>query len=648
MRKRVSFFIFFLIAISAAAQMKRLLKDRIAESWLNKDWYGAEQYLGRLYQRDSSDKVTWQYAEAARLNNNMLLAHSLYARLSARDEGKRYPLAFYWLGHVLKAREKYGEAKKSFGRFLQLDLPDEKYEYYNRKSKLELEACDHAPLMRKKRVVRKIESLGSSFNTRSSEFSAVEVDSTLYFSAVRVPERRDAAQMNADVYGKIFRSDRRRGKWTRPKPLDTLVNSLKAHNANPSFSADRSMLVFSRCKTRNWAEYDCQLCMSVTEGSRQHAGKILPAPVNIDGYNSTQPHLALVDSLPVLFFVSDRPGGKGGYDIWYSRMSNGVFSEPENAGAKINTADDELTPWYRNRDSTLYFSSTYLKGLGGYDIFRSRFEKGGFAEPVNAGYPVNSSYNDVYFSVNSAETKVYLSSNRPGSVSENKSNCCNDLYMFSIDTVPPKVPPPPIDTVKVREQEMRQLVPLTLYFHNDEPDPRTKQTTTTKSFDALHRSYMKMQVAYIEQFATGLEGEAQDQATSDMEAFFADSVEAGFQDLERFTHLLEEVLLKGETVKITMRGYCSPLASTDYNINLAKRRISSLRNYFMQVRHGVFEKYVNAPEGSGGRIIFEEVEVGELPVSKVSDNLKDKRSSVYSPDAASERKIQIIAVSFGS
>jgi hypothetical protein len=97
-----------------------------------------------------------------------------------------------------------------------------------------------------------------------------------------------------------------------------------------------------------------------------------------------------------------------------------------------------------------------------------------------------------------------------------------------------------------------------------------------------------------------------------------------------------------------MKGYCSPLASTNYNVNLAKRRISSLRNYFMQVNNGIFQQYVNNDTPGKGKIIFEDVDIGELPVSRASDNFKDKRNSVYSPFAASERKIQIIAISFGA
>ena len=116
----------------------------------------------------------------------------------------------------------------------------------------------------------------------------------------------------------------------------------------------------------------------------------------------------------------------------------------------------------------------------------------------------------------------------------------------------------------------------------------------------------------------------------------------------RFAEMLQKVVLNNETVKITFKGYCSPLASSDYNINLAKRRISSLENYFTEYKNGWFLKYINNPNDKEGKIIFEEVDIGELSVSKASDDYKDKRNSVYSPKAAGERKIQILAIQFGN
>ena len=102
---------------------------------------------------------------------------------------------------------------------------------------------------------------------------------------------------------------------------------------------------------------------------------------------------------------------------------------------------------------------------------------------------------------------------------------------------------------------------------------------------------------------------------------------------------------KGNECIVTLKGYCSPLASTDYNIHLAKRRVSCLRNYFNEYKDGAFRKYMN---GADALLKFEEENIGELMAdASISDNPNDLRNSVYSRKAAKERKIQIIAISTG-
>lgn len=295
-------------------------------------------------------------------------------------------------------------------------------------------------------------------------------------------------------------------------------------------------------------------------------------------------------------------------------------------------------------NKTLYFSSTWHKGLGNFDIFTSEFKDNAFTDAQNIGYPINSSYNDIYYSVNSKKDKAYISSNRLGSYFEDKPNCCNDIYSFPI--TPLTEPPKPIDTTVLLINQMKVLVPLTLYFHNDEPEPKTKVIITKKNYKKTYEDYTVLKSKYFSEYAKGLEGDQKDFAINRIENFFADSVDAGMQDLDKFALLLDQVLLRGEKVKITMKGYCSPLASTDYNVNLAKRRISSLRNYFMEYGNGKFVKYVDNTNDAEGRIEFFNEDIGELPVSTVSDDVKDVRNSVYSPFAASERKIQIIAISY--
>jgi hypothetical protein len=155
-----------------------------------------------------------------------------------------------------------------------------------------------------------------------------------------------------------------------------------------------------------------------------------------------------------------------------------------------------------------------------------------------------------------------------------------------------------------------------------------------------------MREQYKKEYSKGASEKDYERATNDIEALFDDSVDAGMQDLEKFAQLLIKVLKNNEKVTITMKGFCSPLASTDYNVNLAKRRISSLKNYFMEYENGILLKYVNNQNSSEGSITFYEEEIGELKARpNVSDDYYDTKNSVYSPAAALERKIQIIAIS---
>ncbi len=661
MRGRVFYIALLLVSVLVSkAQSNYQLRSQIIEAESNKDWFSACQYYNRLYYSDSTNlKMRFGYANAARLSYDYDVALRLYTGLAAIDNGRRFPLTFYWIGQLLKSKQKYKEAKKWFSKFYKLNLKKGKYTYFKNKAKLEMEACDIAQIvLTEMGKVNPLEHLDATINSKQSEYGAFEKDSSLYFSSVRVPERKtapkDVQEAQAEAakiyYSKIFKSDVKNQKFKKIKQLDTLINSNYLNNANTCISEDNTTMIVSRCRALNASDYQCDLYESHYDGKKWKQAEKMPEPVNQPSFSTTQANLTKLDGKDVLFFVSDRPRGEGGLDIWYSyKNKDGSYEKPVNAGNKVNTPDDDVTPWYVDETKTLYFSSTYHKGFGGFDVFKSSFSNGQFLEPENLYLPINSSHNDLYYTVSKDGRRMYLSSNRTGALFENKQNCCNDIFRYTVtvDSVKGETPVLRIDTVKIMREQMKLLVPLTLYFHNDEPDPRTKNTSTSKSYETTFTEYKALEPQYTKEYSAGLKGMAKEIAANRITNFFSDSLESGLDALNHFSDLLEKVLRNGETVKITMKGYCSPLASTDYNINLAKRRISSLKNYFATTKNGVFNKYVNNVNEGEGKIIFEQVDIGELPVSKVSDNFLDKRNSVYSPFAASERKIQIIAISFG-
>ncbi|MFN9596094.1 MAG: hypothetical protein ACK560_04830 [Bacteroidota bacterium] len=365
-------------------------------------------------------------------------------------------------------------------------------------------------------------------------------------------------------------------------------------------------------------------------------------------YTTTQPTIEARGAEGyTLYFASDRPGGLGKMDLWKSDFdANMRFSEPVNLGSTINTFDDEMTPYMDTRHGVLYFSSYGHAGLGGMDIFKSNRENGAFSAPENIGKGYNTSQNDVYFTINNHDEKGTLTSNRTGSLFIASKTCCYDIYYhepLKIDTLVVAVSDTPkVDsTLKadpINKEYYEDFLPLSLYFDNDEPDKRTLAVTTNKSYDKLYRDYISRIPDYKQNYADG----KRDRKISDTEidSFFTNTVTYAWNMLNGFCAKVEKAMKAGVVLELEIRGRASPLAETAYNVNLSRRRISSLQNYLRQYNNGALRSYFDS-----GKLKLTEVPAGEsLSKSGVSDNRGDVRNSVYNPNAASERLIELIGV----
>jgi hypothetical protein len=139
----------------------------------------------------------------------------------------------------------------------------------------------------------------------------------------------------------------------------------------------------------------------------------LPHKLNINTkYIETSPMLSADGT--TLYFISDRPGGSGGKDIWASeRLANNQWGEPYNLGDAINTSDDEESPFLMLDGTTLYFSSKGHNSYGGYDVFVStRNDSGAWSAPENLGDPVNTTSDDYYYITDSYGKMAYYSSDK--------------------------------------------------------------------------------------------------------------------------------------------------------------------------------------------------------------------------------------------
>ena len=144
-------------------------------------------------------------------------------------------------------------------------------------------------------------------------------------------------------------------------------------------------------------------------------------PFNDDGCSTEHP--ALNKDETQLYFASDRPGGFGSFDLYrVSIRSDGLFGNPTNLGASINTDKKEQFP-YLDTENNLYFASNGHPGFGLLDIFVSKYDSGTYKKPDNLGLPVNSGYDDFSISFHS-EKDGFFSSNRPSGKGS------DDIYSF--------------------------------------------------------------------------------------------------------------------------------------------------------------------------------------------------------------------------
>ncbi len=612
------------------------------DTYASGDYYNAAVYYKQLLDKDATNlELAYKYANSCRLYNNYVDAEKWYLNILKSNNSKAYPLALYYFAEMNKYNGKYESAIKNYSEYYNINK--DKNDYYALKAKQEIESSEYAIKLMKDTIKVDITHLGKNINTPYSEFGAIQLgDSMLIFSSFRRIVSSDFESLLPDAFlSKVYTSNLSVAGYSNAKELRGAINDPEINTANISINKHSFKAYFTRCDLSDNGDLTCAILVSELKNGKWQKAKKLNNKVNLEGFTSTQPCIALINDKEVLYFTSNRPGGFGQLDIWYSLYSNGDFQQPVNLGSVINTPGNEITPFYDENSPKLYFSSDWHKGLGGYDIFKSDGNQNQWTEPQNLGYPINTSYNDLYYTVNEDSLEGYLTSNRPGSFFIKGETCCNDIFFYEYKPVLNKKEIK-TDTLNV-SQTIHLLLPITLYFHNDEPDPATMRTTTDKNYKQCLADYFAMKDKYKLEYSKGLSGVDKQKAIDDIEQFFNSYVRNSFRDLEKFTELLLKDLQNGSEVKITVKGYASPLNNEEYNVNLTKRRIASLVNYLKEYNGGIFLPYFEGNAQNKGRLVIYEEPLGKSLADKsVSDNPNDQRNSVYSRAAANERKIQIL------
>jgi len=644
MMKHLVFCFFLLQVIISSGQTPQQLRTTGDDAFKTSNYHSAVIYYEAFLEMEPDNiDVMFSLAESYRFLFNYASAYSAY--LTVWNQAKiKFPMSGFNAAMMLKSMERYPEAAEMFQRYIEHG-PSDDVLVSGERALYEVAACDSAMKMiakPKDLVIRNFNEV----NTPWSEFNPTPFgDSLFYFSALRPLLESDNPMLaTGDYRAQLYVASYGAGGLRNPAPLHANINGKDKHTANITITQDGNRAYFNRCEYNNF-KLRCDIWVSEQRNNQWGRAKKLPKPLNGENFTTTQPYVTSdpVSGNDLLYFSSDRPGGMGGLDLWFCIISNEEPQQPINLGSIINTPGDEITPFYHELTGTLYFSSDWHYGLGGFDIFSSSGALSSWEKPKNAGSPVNTGANDFFFVIG-ADNESFLTSNRPGSMTFREQTCCNDIYLINEfkEEIPfvsevIEIPEPSI------KEDILELLPLSLYFDNDHPDPRTTSSVTKLTYEETWKAYMKQRRRFIDEYAKGLEEFEMYYAITEMEDFFDNYVESSFKKLEILAGLLLHDLKKGSNVALKVRGFTSPLTTEEYNIVLSKRRISSLVNYFRSWNDGILIPYMDFVSDNGATFEILEEPAGEALANPfVSDNPQDRRKSVYSKAASLERRIQIM------
>ncbi len=371
-----------------------------------------------------SDYVNHQLAASYRLNFDYINASIYYKKVVNNGS---YPNDAYYYAISLMNLKDYKGAMANLEELLNSTTNDSIKTAIQKK----ISSCYFAldtNSFKQQIVVKKMDTV--VFNAGTASFAAMYWGSAtkLLFTSARKggvlldPEKQDSRYLCDLYYTELKDSG-----WMKPINFGRPVNT-GLHEASSVISSD-DIMFFTRWSDANRNEAFIYMA-KMKDGYFFEAYK-LSETVNRVGYKSIQPYVSFDGTK--LFFSSNKPGGKGGYDLYVCNINeSGLTGEAVNLSS-LNTPGDESTPFYHSISNTLFFSSNGHTGLGGLDIFKSTLnvDDSVYAFPKNLGRPINSSKDDAYFILDRLQAKGYFSSDREDCPGGN----CYDIYEFDNEPI---------------------------------------------------------------------------------------------------------------------------------------------------------------------------------------------------------------------
>ena len=442
------------------------------------------------------------------------------------------------------------------------------------------------------------------FTSRRADYSPMLLGDEyeqIYFTSTRNDAQGDELSgITGTKAGDIFYSEKDdKGKWSRPEAIATGLNTDYDEGAC-CFTPDGKEMYLTQCVTDPASPRFAQIVTS----SRSDAawGKVQKLEITQDTL-STYAHPAISPDGEWLYFVSDMPGGMGGYDIWRVRITPSGLGGVENLGAPINTPGDEMFPTFRP-NGDLYFSSNGHIGMGGLDIYIARIdEKTQQYKIEHPGYPLNSEADDFGMTFEGPHNRGFFSSNRKD------GRGYDHIYSFQNPEI--------VTTMKgwVYEKDGYELPAAQVMVVGNDGTYRKLPVKSDGSFTLpIHPEVDYLVMASCKGFLNHKEELRIDSAKESKEyvlQFPLASISAPvlidniFYDFDKATltpastqalDKLVALLKENSHVTIELSAHCDYKGNSEYNKRLSQRRAQTVVDYL--IAHGI-EKERLTPVGYG-------------------------------------------------
>ena len=360
-----------------------------------------------FYKLKQYDKALEQFTKAKEINKDVNRETYLYLGKIYQGDGKFEQAATEYTTYKGKASSK--------------EQKEEDIEVY-------INQCTNAKNFIAVPVDVTVENMGAEINSKYDDGSpAISADAQKIVFNSRRPETTDAP-MDVEGDGKFFQDiyistfDTLTKKW---KPAETVPGSVntEAHDAVTSLSADGKQIYIYKNDVKGESRGGDIYLSKIVNGKWR-----TPEPMGKE-VNTTywEGGGCISSDGKTLIFTSERKGGFGNADIWVlKRISKHEWGKPENIGAEVNSAFDEVGVFLAPDNKTLFFCSNGNGSMGGYDIFKTTLENGKWTKPVNLGYPINSERKDGPFVLSADARFGYFASDRTGGLGE------SDIYKVDL------------------------------------------------------------------------------------------------------------------------------------------------------------------------------------------------------------------------